>query len=382
MELSVSHSRLAPHQVKPLAMSIKDITTMDAVRALEKIGIGFDRGYLRAAADRVASAMDAFSPQYFPNVAAPLGVTTPSVVTPIQFLQNWLPGFIKSITAARKADEFLGIETIGNWRDEQIVQGIVEPMGAIAVYEDSTNVPLADWNVNFAQRTVVRFESGILVGRLEQARSAAAMVNSDAEKRAASMLHLEIWRNLVAFYGFNSGNNNTFGILNDPELGSFVTVAEGAAGFTWSVKTFLEITQDIITAFNTLQVQSQDNIDPEKVATTLAIPMSVAQQLSKLNQLGTLSVRMWLRENYPKCRLVTCPQFGDASGGQNVFYLWADSVADGGTDDQRTWAQIVPAKFMALGVEQRAKSYVEDFTNATAGVLLKRPFAVTRFVGI
>src|ERR1700733_5350372 len=104
MEVSVSHSRLAPHQVKPLAMSIKDITTMDAVRALARIGIGFEPGYLKAASNRVASAMDAFTPQYFPNVAAPLGVTTPSSITPIQFLQNWLPGFVKALTAARKAD--------------------------------------------------------------------------------------------------------------------------------------------------------------------------------------------------------------------------------------------------------------------------------------
>lgn len=377
MELSVTHSRLAPHQVRALGMSAKDIPDMGAVRALERIGIGFEPGYLRAAA-----AMDAWTPQAFPGVAAPVGVTTPSIVAPIQFLQNWLPGFIRVLTAARKIDELLGINTVGNWRDEWIVQGIVEPMGAIDVYKDNSNVPLSDWNVNWTQRTVVRFESGVQVGRLEQARAAAAMVNSDAEKRAASALRLEIWRNLVGFYGFNSGNNNTFGILNDPLLPNYVTVAAGAAGLTWAVKTFLEITQDIITAMNQLQTQSQDNIDPQKVSTTLAIPMQVAQQLSKLNQLGTLDVRMWLKATYPMCRLVTAPQFGAANGGANVFYLYADSVADGGTDDGRTMIQIVPTKFMALGVEQRVKAYIEDFTNATAGVLVKRPYAITRFTGI
>jgi hypothetical protein len=379
MEASVSHSRLAPHQVKPLSFTREDFASMDAVQELEKYGFGFEPGYLRAA----AAAMDAtWSPQAFPNVAAPVGVTTPSIVAPIQFLQNWLPGFIRVLTAARKIDEIMGIETIGNWRDEWIVQGIVEPMGAIDVYKDSANVPLSDWNVNWTQRTVVRFESGVQVGRLEQARAAAAMVNSDAEKRAASALRLEIYRNLVGFYGFNSGSNNTFGILNDPLLPNYVTVASGAAGFTWAVKTFLEITQDIITAFNQLQTQSQDNIDPETADTTLVLPMQVAQQLSKLNELGTLSVRMWLKQTYPKCRTVTCPQFGGANGGQNVFYLFANSVDDGGTDNKATMCQIVPTKFMALGVEQRAKSYIEDFTNATAGVLVKRPYAITRFSGI
>lgn len=386
---SISHSRLAPSQVKPLSLSVKDISDLNAVRLLERIGIGFEPGYLRAAT-RVAmdamadsrGAMDAWTPQYFPNVAAPSAISTASIVAPIQFLQNWLPGFIKVLTAARKIDEFIGIETIGNWRDEWVVQGMVEPMGNIDVYKDSTNVPLSDWNVNWEQRTIVRFEAGILVGRLEQARASAAMINSDAEKRAAAVLRLEIWRNLVGFYGFNSGDNNTYGFLNDPLLSAYVTVAEGAAGYTWAVKTFLEITQDIITGMNALQTQSQDVIDPFEQATTLAIPMSVAQQLSKMNELGTLDVRMWLAKTYPKCRIVTAPQLTGANGGANVFYLYADTVEDGGTDDKRTFAQIVPVKFMALGVEQRAKGYIEDFTNATAGAFLKRPYAVTRYTGI
>jgi hypothetical protein len=382
---SVSHSRLAPNQVKPLALSTKDLPDLAAVRLLERIGIGFEPAYLRDAT-RVAmdalAAMDAWTTQYFPSVANPAAVSTGSIVAPIQFLQNWLPGFIKVLTAARKIDELIGIETIGNWRDEWIVQGIVEPMGNIDVYKDSTNVPLADWNVNWVERTIVRFEAGVLVGRLEQARAAAAMINSDAEKRAAAVLRLEIWRNLVGFYGFNSGLNNTYGFLNDPALLSYVTVAAGAGGSTWAVKTFLEITQDIITGMNQLQIQSQDVIDPYEVATTLAIPMTKAQQLSKMNELGTLDVRMWLAKTYPKCRVVSAPQLAAANGGADVFYLYADTVEDGGTDDKRTIAQIVPVKFMALGVEQRAKGYIEDFTNATAGVLVKRPYAVVRYTGI
>lgn len=372
MNSSPSLSRLSPAQVRPLVMSEKDVADF---RQLERIGIGFEPNYLRKACAMDAAAMDAWAPN-------PSQVTAPSIVAPIQFLQNWLPGFVKVITAARKIDELCGIETIGNWRDEWIIQGIIEPMGNVAVYKDATNVPLSDWNPNWIQRTIVRFEAGVLVGRLEQARAAAAMINSDAEKRASTVLNLEIFRNLVGFYGFNAGSNNTYGLLTDPGNPAYQTVAQGAAGYTWAVKTFLEITQDIITAMNQLQTQSQDVIDPEATATTLAVPNTVAQQLSKLNELGTLSVRMWLKETYPKCRLVTAPQLAAANGGSNVFYLYADTVEDGGTDDKRTWAQVVPVKFMALGVEQRAKSYIEDFTNATAGVMLKRPYAVTRWSGI
>ena len=47
-----------------------------------------------------------------------------------------------------------------------------------------------------------------------------------------------------------------------------------------------------------------------------------------------------------------------------------------------TFVQIVPAKFQALGTEKQAKGYVEDFSNATAGLFVKRPFAVQRLTGI
>ena len=374
MQESVTHSRLAPHQVKPLVMSAKDVADYEQ---LASIGIGFEPNYLNEAV-RILSrgAMDATW------AAVPSAITTPSIVAPIQFLQNWLPGFVKVITAARKIDELTGIATVGNWRDEWVVKGIVEPMGNVAVYKDNTNVPLGDWNVNWQTRTIVRFEAGVSVGRLEQARASAAMLNSDAEKRAASVLNLEIFRNLVGFYGFNNGSNSTYGFLNDPGLPAYTTVQTGAAGYTWALKTFLEITQDLINAFNQLQTQSFDTIDPEKDATTLAIPNTVAQQLSKLNSLGTLSVRMWLKATYPKCRVVTAPQFASANGGSNVFFIYADKVQDGGTDGGDTWIQVVPVKFMALGVEQRAKSYVEDFTNATAGCWLARPFAITAWSGI
>lgn len=377
--VSVTHSRVAPHEIAALR-DFSASQPAEQYRELASVGIGFDPTYLRRSCDYVAAAQDSAAMDAWP--ANPAQITTPSVVTPIQFLQNWLPGFVKALMAARKIDELVGIDTVGNWKDEWIIQGILEPQGNIAVYKDSTNVPLSDWNVNWNQRTVVRLESGLLVGRLEQARAAAAMVNSDAEKRAASALILEVWRNLIGFYGFNSGANLTYGLLNDPGLSSYTTVAAGAAGLTWAVKTYLEIQQDLITAFNQLQVQSQDNVDPAKVATTLAIPFNVAQYLSKQNELGTQSVREWLKKDYPLCRIVTNVQFASANGGSNVFYLWADKVEDSGTDDERTIIQVVPAKFMALGVEQRAKAYVEDFTNATAGIMVKRPFGVVRYTGI
>lgn len=130
-----------------------------------------------------------------------------------------------------------------------------------------------------------------------------------------------------------------------------------------------------------MQTQSQDTINPEDVATTLALATVDYQYLSVTTDFG-LSVRQWLRDTYPKCRVVSAPQLNAANGGANVFYLFADAVKDLSSDDGRTFAQLVAAKFQVLGVMQLTKGYEEDYSNATAGTLCKRPYAVVRYSGI
>ncbi len=92
---------------------------------------------------------------------------------------------------------------------------------------------------------------------------------------------------------------------------------------------------------------------------------------------------VWLQTTYPNVRVVSAPQLNFANGGANVFYLFADVVNDGAsTDDMRTFIQVVPAKLQLLGVQKLTKGYEEDYTNATAGVMCKRPYAVYRGSGI
>jgi len=308
--------------------------------------------------------------------------TTASVAPPVQFLQNWLPGFVFILTAARKIDDIIGIMISGSWEDEQVVQGVLERVGDGQMYGDYTNVPLSSWNVNFNYRTVVRFEEGLKVGILESARAARMLVDDAGMKREAAALNLEINRNAVGFYGFNAGNNNTYGFLNDPGLGAYTIVADGASGFPeWSTKTFLEICKDIRTAVVQLRTQSQDTIDPEKVDLTLAVATNSVDWLSTTSDFG-ISVRDWMRQAYPRMRVVSAPQLNDANLSANVFYLQADKLDDMSTDGGQVWIQPVPTKFQVLGVQQLAKAYEEDYSNATAGAMCKRPYAVVRFYGI
>lgn len=360
---SIVHSRIAARDVRSL-----DFQKVEDYNDLAALGIGGLHEYFKHPA-YAATGMDA--------AGQPL-VTTPGIPVPAQFLQNWLPGQVYVITAARNIDDLIGITTVGSWADEEIVQTIVEQTGKPLPYSDVASVPESSWNTNFETRTVVRFEEGFQVGPLELARTSRININSADQKRIGAGEALEIERNRVGFYGYNNGLNKTYGFLNDPNLPAYVN----NPGPAWSGATFLEITGDIRAAIVGLRTQSKDRIDPKKVPLTLAVASSCVDYLSVTNTLGSQSVMQWLNQTYPNIRVVSAPELDLANGGANVFYLYADRVADKSTDGGAVWEQVVPAKFQVTGVQQLIKGYAEAFVNATAGALLKRPYAVYRMSGI
>jgi len=375
-------SHLGPRQVGHLRVSREQ--TREVYNGLSRLGIGLD---IRDVEGMFAAHQRGQTPMLGGGGIAMdadlvSALSTPSITTPIQFLQEWLPGFVFVITQARKIDELIGVTTQGRWDDEEIVQGFLERTGKTRVYGDITNIPLSSWNVNFETRTVVRFEEGMAVGRLEEARASRMQVSSAESKRSAAAEALEINRNLVGFFGFNGGLNRTFGFLNDPSLPAYVTVPVGASAATeWATKTFLEITADIRIWYQALRSQSGDRIDPGAEQVTMALATDVYDSLSVTSDFGN-SVMQWLKETYPNTRIISAPELNQANGGENVAYLYAEGVVDDSTDDRRTWLQVVPSRFQSLGVEQQAKRYVEDYSNATSGALLKRPYAVYRADGI
>lgn len=364
MKESIVHSALDGQSIQPYNMK----SVAEDYDDLYRFGLG---GFDEIA--RVGFGMDSIQ----------TGVTQGSIAVQLQFLQQFLPGFVMVMTAKRAIDEIVGINTAGSWEDEEIVQGIIENTGTAVPYGDQTNSPLASWNENWVPRTVVRFELGMRVDVLEAKRSARLLIDTAGRKRESAGLVLEQQRNAVGFYGYNAGNNLTYGFLNDPNLPAYKNVASTGTGSSplWSTKNFQEITADIITAFAQLQTQSQDTINPIDTKTTLALATIDAQYLSVTTDFG-MSVKDWLSKTYPNCRVVSAPQLNSANGGANVFYIFADAVQDLSSDDGRTFAQLVPAKFQVLGVQQLTKGYEEDYSNATAGIMVKRPWAVTRWSGI
>lgn len=379
MQASIIRGHRDARGFAPLALSAADVKHY---AALAGVGINLNDRTTRQmmAGLGLDMAMDSNDVGIAP---APLsGLTTASIATPTQFLQAWLPGFVRVLTAARKIDELIGLTTVGSFEDEEVVQGVLEPTGVAIPYTDDGNVPLMNWNTNFERRTVVRFEAGMSVGVLEELRVARMRVNTAGEKRASAALALDIQRNRVGFYGFNSGSNRTYGFLNDPALPAYVNFPNGAGGSAlWSSKTFLEIQKDIRLGLVKLRTQSMDTIDPGKTPITIAVPTNAIDFLSVTSDFG-ISVQKWLDDAYPNVRVVSAPELNDANGGVGVAYFFAERVDDGASDDSKVFGQNVPSKFFTLGVEKRTKSYVEDYANASAGTMCKRPYAVARYSGL
>lgn len=346
-------------KVKSYAMDSKTTeTTIDA------LGIHYTKNALR---EFKAYATD----------AAPTLQTTPSNMTPVQFLQFWIPEMVEVVTASRDADAILGRDFAGSWEDEEIIQPVIEYTGQVRPYGDKTSLNLADFNVNYERRTIVRMEQDVEVGKLEAARAAKQRIDAQGSKRHGASLALAISANDIAFYGYNAGVNKTYGLLNDPNMPAYTSLPNGAAGTSeWMTKTFNEIVEDIKNMFAALRVKTGNNFKPERDASVLALGVSCIDALQTVNPLGGISVWDWLGKTYPNCRVESAVQLDNANSGDNVAYLMAESVAG-----MKVIGQYMQDALRLIGVEQKAKGFLECYSNATAGVLLRVPIGVARFTG-
>lgn len=364
-------SRIPATSCRSFAM---DARTTEAT--LDKLGIHFPK-------EHVQEMMKAYN-EAGVKVAmdvAPSMVTTPSNSNFVQFLQHWLPEPVEIVTAKRDIDDIAGRTMAGTFFDAQIVQLVLEKLGQAQPYGDKNNIPLSSWNANAEVRDVVRFEEGFEVGVLEEGQSARMRINSAEYKRRAAAQALEIEANAVGFLGFNGGSNRTYGLLNDPNLPAYVTVANvgttEAPVTKWSAKTMEQIVADLLTAITALQVQSGNNWNPARDEATLAVSLTAYQYLNKLNQIGNKSALQWLKETYPAIRVVPSIFLDAAQGGSDVFYLFAERI-----NGQKVLEQFIQDNLRLLGVERMAKGYKEDYANATAGVMVKQPIGVVRYAGI
>lgn len=289
-------------------------------------------------------------------------------------LETWLPGTLRVATQIRNIDEITGITTIGRWEDEKISIRIAEPVAKAELYGDFSNIPLADYRSDIETRGVVRFEQGFQVGKLEDARQSAAGYQAAEEKRRAVSESLDIGRNHVGFYGFNSANANVYGLLNDPNLPAYISAATA-----WKSATYEQLVSEFNAMLTQLETQMGGKI-PDGARLVLVLPTGYRSIFSVAQVNTGRTFREWLNDEVPNLRIVSTPEFLGANGGLDVAYIFIENagISDDSDAQEASVIQAVPVRFQVLGSENRIKGYIEDAINATAGVFVLRPWAFAR----
>ncbi len=322
-----------------------------------------------------------------PSQLAQLGIAADSALVgpaqaggavQMQFLQSMLPGVIRMMTAVRLIDEIAGIRTVGRWEDERIGLRVASPIGKAELYGDITNIPLASYGTSLEYRHIVRFEQGFQVGKLEDARQSQEGYNAAEEKRRSVNESLEMARNRLGFLGFNGGANLTYGLLNDPSLPNYQT-----ATAPWPTSTFAVIIADLQRMITALELQSAGNFQDD-MRVTLVLPLGYRAVLNIVDPVSASArtVRTWLTEQLPNIRFIFAPEFVGANAGASVAYMFIENMNDGDDAGGATISQLVPERYRVLGSENRIKGYIEDATNAVAGIIIERPWAFTRMTGV
>lgn len=314
--------------------------------------------------------------------AMPATVTQGSANVPVQFLQHWMNKFITVVTQATMADDFLGRTTQGEWFQESVVLTVRELTGHTRPYGDHAQPPLAGYNINEEERTIVRFSQGLLTGKLEEMRLAAMgkKLSAYESDRAAIGQSFNLDTNATAFFGYKLGRNKTFGICNDPNLLPYNAVSdngEDTPSTKWEDKNFFQIVKDLNTAVSKLQTQCGGNFIPSKSAFKIGLALSCDAYLNTVNEIGTVTVREYINKIWPKAEIVPIPEFDGVNGGENVFYIKLNELGKNPVAEQ-----IVPAAVRLVGMEPRATGVYELYSNATAGCFVEQPLGIVRYFGI
>ena len=302
--------------------------------------------------------------------------------TPLQYLQFPLNKPIEVLTTPVTIDKIAGRSIVADFETEEVIQPIVEGAGVPQLYGDDADVPYASAQYDYELRTVQRFELGCRLGKLEDSRLAKMGVlgfkSPFEQKRAAVARGFQLLQDEIGHRGFINGAGVTEGLLTDHNLLPWVSLAKNTSNkYTWQEKTYEEIVADIIGIFSALNAQTETHFDGMNGDKCKLVANPAAKNaLTKTNSLGK-TVLEWLNANYEGCEIISDPRFTNALGnGVDAIYLIADEL-----DGQEVLKQFIPTLMRMIGIKKDIKFVAEDYAFATAGVMVKQPLGVVRYIG-
>lgn len=349
----------------------------------ERAGIAFDPSFnaqLLPAGKRNRDllGMDSAGQLLAMDAAYPL-VTVSNSGIPAMLSTYIDPKLIEVLVAPMKAAEAAGGERkLGDWTLRTAMFPMVESTGESTSYGDYNNSGSAGVNVQFPQRQSYHYQTVTQWGERELADLGLAKIDLAAQKNIAAALTLNKYQNKTYLFGVSGLQN--YGMLNDPALPADIAPNTKAAGGTaWIdgsgvVKaTPLEVQQDIMKLFWTVQDRNKGLIDNDTAMTLVMSPQSKTA-LGINNEFGN-SVSFYLKETYPNMKIVSVPEYATASG--NKLQLFADSI-----EGQKTMECSFTEKMRAHPIIVELSSFKQKKSAGTWGTVIYRPGFVQGMIGV
>jgi hypothetical protein len=306
------------------------------------------------------------------DAVQPGTITTANSAIP-GYLTNYLsPKAITVLVSPMKAEAIVGAEKIGDWTTATAEFPIIESVGETSAYGDFSNNGESNTNVNWVNRQSFHFQTNTEWGAQQLARAGAGRIDLAERLNIASMLSLNKYSNLVAFFGVAGLNN--FGLLNDPSLSAPIAPATKAAGgVTWAVATAAEVYADILSIFAQLVSQSGGVLEMD-AAMTLAMSPTIAVNLNKTN-IYNVNVMVQLKTNFPNLRVETAVEYA-TTGGQLVQMIVNE------VEGQKTASVAFTEKMRAFPVITRSSSWKQKKMAGSWGTIIFMPLAIAAMLGV
>ena len=296
-------------------------------------------------------------------------VTTPNSGVPLIFT-TWVdPKAIEILVSPMMAAVIAGESQKGSWEDDIAMFKVAEATGQTSSYGDYSRSGSTDVNYNYPQRQNYLFQAFLQYGDREIARAAKAKIDLPADKQSANALALMKALNFMYLFGVGSLAN--YGLLNDPNLSAPI-----APTFSWLTNasaTALTIYQDVVRLVTLLIHQTQGAVNSQSPM-TLAMSPANGAILNSVTPYNTNSVLMLLKQNYPRIRLETAPEYETAAG--QLVQLFCDEV-----DGEQTVECAFSVKMMAHRVVQDVSSLMQKRTSGGFGAIYRRPICVASMLG-
>lgn len=315
--------------------------------------------------------------------AAPL-VTAPNINVIAGALQYIRPKAIETLTAPRVSDKIARAEKFGKWGDRVVVIKQKEYTGKTSADDGMTSDGLqVKTNYNYVSRGVYYYTTGWLSTDLQEATTDGIQENYRADQAEAAMRTLAIDRNKFFFQGVSTADQAApiYGLLNEPSLGAYITVAANGEGNStyWSTKTPQAIYNDVVAAINQLYVQSNGIVEDELANGKIKIAIAAGSlgQLDRTNEFG-VTARKLLKETFgDKVVFEAVPQLNSADSDSDCMYVIFDMEGE-----QSTLLNGYVEMARAYPLFTKDSVVSQKISGATAGAIVQYPWAIVRVNGL